>query len=228
MFEMKTTIAAGTIVLAAALATPATAGSYDGNFLVRAGITVVNPDTSADVFNAAGIIPGADASVSTEVIPSLTLTYFFNKNIAVELFCCFAKHEVEGRGVLNDVKLGDFWIFPPALTLQYHFDPVAGFKPYVGAGLQYIAFFDESPAPGLGNAQLKIDDAVGFTLQAGVDYQLGSGWYLNADVKKTWIEVDAKWSNGVRAEVDVDPWIFTAALGYRFNLFGPRHAEPLK
>jgi outer membrane protein W len=50
MFEMKTTIAAGTIVLAAAFASPATAGSYDGNFLVRAGITVVNPDASADVF----------------------------------------------------------------------------------------------------------------------------------------------------------------------------------
>jgi outer membrane protein len=170
-----------------------------------------------------------DADVSTEVIPSLTLTYFFNKNIAVELFCCFAKHEVEGKGTINNAKLGNFWIFPPALTLQYHFDPVAGFKPYVGAGLQYIAFFDEGRGDAtVGGGQLKIDDAIGFTLQAGVDYQLGSGWYLNADVKKTFIDTDAKWSTGVRAEVDVDPWIFTAAVGYRFNLFGPRHAEPLK
>ena len=34
---------------------------------------------------------------------------------------------------------------------------------------------------------MHIDDAVGFTLQAGVDMELGSGWYLNADVKKTWL-----------------------------------------
>ncbi|NJM56023.1 MAG: OmpW family protein, partial [Verrucomicrobiae bacterium] len=134
-------IVAGATVLVATV--PAAAGEYDGSFMVRAGVTVVNPDSSAEVFAGGARLAGADAEVSTEVIPSLTLSYFFNKNLAVELFCCFAKHEVEGKGTLNNAKLGDLWIFPPALTLQYHFDPVAGFKPYVGAGIQYIAFFDE-------------------------------------------------------------------------------------
>jgi outer membrane protein len=231
MFSIRTlaavTIVAGTSGLVAV--TPATAGDYNGNVMVRAGVTVVNPDSSADVFAGGTRLPGADAEISTEVIPSLTLSYFFNKNLAVELFCCFAKHEAEGKGLLNNANLGDFWIFPPALTLQYHFDPVAGFKPYVGAGLQYIAFFDEGRGDAAVNGgQLRIDDAIGFTLQAGVDYQIGSGWYVNADVKKTFIELDATWSTGVRADVDLDPWIFTAAVGYRFNLFGPRYAEPLK
>ncbi len=214
------------LALAASLAigshaTTATAGDYGGDFMIRVGGSVVNPDSSADVFAGGVTIAGADAEVSTEVIPSATLTYFFNKNFAVELFCCFAKHEVDGRGALAGFDLGDTWIFPPALTLQYHFDSMNGFKPYVGAGVQYIAFFSEGNSSSLGGAGLDIDDAFGLTLQAGVDVEIGSGWYLNADVKKTWIQADASWSGtNITADVDIDPWIFSAGIGYRFNLFG--------
>lgn len=202
---------------------PATAGSESGNFLVRVQGTVLDSDTSA---NVAGL-PGADAEVDTEVLPTLTLTYFLNKNLALELFCCFAKLEADGKGDLAGADLGDFWVFPPALTLQYHFDSFGTFKPYVGAGLQYIHFFDEGRSSLPGNPKIELDDALGFTLQAGVDISLGDGWYLNADVKKTWIETDASWSGVTTANVDIDPWIYSVGLGYRFNLedvFGPRSA----
>jgi len=208
---------------------PAAAGSESGNFLVRLQGTVVNPDSSADVFAGGAPIVGADAEVDTEVLPTLTLTYFLNKNLALELFCCFAKLEADGKGALAGQDLGDFWVFPPALTLQYHFDNFGGFKPYVGAGVQYIHFFDEGRSgttSALGGAKIDLDDAVGFTLQAGVDISLGDGWYLNADVKKTWIDTDASWEGTpVTADVDIDPWIFSLGVGYRFNLedvFGPR------
>ena len=207
-------------IAAFAVTAPANAGDYNGNFMARVGATVVHPDTDAKVFAGGALIPGADADVSTEVIPSLTLTYFFNRNLAIELFCCFANHEVDGKGALAGADLGDTWIFPPALTLQYHFDSMHGIKPYVGAGVQYINFFSEGSSPTLGGAKLSIDHALGFTLQAGVDVPIGDGWYLNADVKKTWIDADASWKGTpVTADVDLDPWIFTAGVGYRFNLF---------
>jgi len=207
------------IMLAATVgATPAFAGSQTGNFMVRLQGTVVAPDSSADVSVAGVLQPTWDAEVSTEVIPTLTLTYFLNKNLALELFCCFAKHDAEGKGGINGLDLGDFWIFPPALTLQYHFDEMGAFKPYVGAGVQYIHFFSEGDS-GLGGAQIELDDAFGFTLQAGVDVSIGGGWYLNADVKKTWLDTDASWrGTPVTASVDVDPWIYSVGLGYRFNL----------
>ena len=218
----------GSAVLAASLiVTPSVAGDYNGNFMARVGATVVHPDTEADVFvGGVGPLPGFDADVSTEVIPSLTLTYFFNRNLALELFCCFANHEIDGKGVLAGIDLGDTWIFPPALTLQYHFDSMGGMKPYVGVGVQYINFFGEGRLSGatgglavLNGSKLDIDDAFGFTLQAGVDIPVGDGWYLNADVKKTWLETDAKWAGTpVTADVDLDPWIFTVGVGYRFNL----------
>ena len=217
----------------------AIAGDYKGDFMVRAGVSVVMPDAGADVFSTGvgGLVAGADADISTEVIPSLTLTYFFNKNIAAELFCCFAKHDVEGKGAIAGADLGDTWIFPPAVTLQYHFDPMGGFKPYVGAGIQYIAFFNEGRSPFTGTT-MSIDNAFGFTLQAGVDVELGGGWYANLDVKKTWLDTEASWGDTgaplgvVTADVDVDPLIVSANIGYRFNLsdiFGRRESyAPMK
>lgn len=215
---IKSIAGAGMAVAMAFAAAPAAhAGDFNGDTMIRLGATVVLPDEEADVFAGATPLPTADADISTEVIPSLTITYFLNPNLALELFCCFSKHEIEGKGSIEGVDLGDTWIFPPALTLQYHFN-AGSMKPYVGAGVQYIAFFNESTAPGLGNSQLEIDNAFGFTLQAGVDIPVSDGWYINADVKKTWLNTDAQWSNGVNADVDVDPWLFTVGGGFRFNL----------
>jgi outer membrane protein len=241
MINRKRSIAAVLTAGLALTASPALAGGEDGNFMVRVLGTVVHPDTDATVSTGGAVLAGADADVSTEVVPALTLTYFLTKNVAVELFCCFARHEVEGEGSLSALgEIADTWIFPPALTLQYHFDRWGSFKPYVGAGLQYINFFSEGTGDNrLGATDVEIDDAVGFTLQAGVDVALGNGWYLNADVKKTWLDTEVTWHNNallagadVRADVDIDPWLFSVGLGYRFDLadlFGRRaEAAPLK
>jgi outer membrane protein len=222
-------------------ALPAAAGSDDGNFMVRVLGTVVDPDTEATVRAGGLVIPGADADVSTEVIPALTLSYFLSNNLAVELFCCFAKHEIDGAGSISNLnEIADTWIFPPALTLQYHFTGMGSWKPYVGAGVQYINFFDTGTGDNaLGATSVDIDDAWGFTLQAGIDVSLGNGWSLNADVKKTWLDTKVTWHNNaalgglnVVGDADLDPWIFSAGLGYRFNLgdiFGHRaEAAPIK
>jgi len=242
MFDTKRLL--GIAVLAAsamvAVAAPASAGSNTGNVMVRVLGTVVDPDTEAKVSAGGAVLPGASADVSTEVIPALTLSYFINQNIAVELFCCFAQHQVDGRGTIANLgEIADTWIFPPALTLQYHFDNMGAFKPYVGAGVQYIYFFDEGTGRNaLGATSVDIDDAFGFTLQAGVDISVGGGWYLNADVKKTFLNTEVTWNNNaalggadVRGDVDLDPWIFSAGLAYRFNLediFGSREQAALK
>lgn len=228
----KVMLAAAALALTAVSA-PASAGDYNGDFLVRLQGTVVAPDSSADVYAGGALIPGADADVSTEVLPTLTLTYFFNKNIAAELFCCFAKFDAEGKGLLSGTDLGSFWVFPPIVTLQYHFDSMGGFKPYVGAGVEYMAFFDEGHSD-IGGAKLHLDNAWGFALQAGFDLEVGQGWYLNADVKHVWLDTDASWEGtNITSKVDVDPWIVSVGLGYRFNLsdiFGSREASyvPMK
>jgi outer membrane protein len=220
MKKILSTLAAGLAISVLLAGDPqeAKAGDKHGDFMIRGVVTGVLPDADATVKLNGTRIPGAGAEVSDEVVPATTLTYFFNDHWAVELFCCFAKHEVEGTGVLNGVKLGDTWIFPPALTAQYHFNPDGTFKPYVGAGVQYIHFFDESSKLGPGTS-FALDDGFGFTLQGGLDIAVGEGWYINADVKKTWLGMNGRFGGtGITADVDLDPLIVSAGFGYRFNL----------
>ncbi len=103
--------------------------------------------------------------------------------------------------------------------------------------MQWIHFFNEGTgANALGATSVDFDDAFGLALQAGVDLALGDGWYLNADVKKVWLDTDVTWNNTalgtVHADVDLDPWIISAGVGYRFNiedLFAARSTPaPLK
>ena len=66
-------------------------------------------------------------------------------------------------------------------------------SPTSGAGVQWIHFFNEGSRQARTRRSVEFDDAFGFTLQAGVDSQLGGGWYLNADVKKTWLDTEVTW-----------------------------------
>lgn len=232
------------LVVGLGTAGAAMAQDSNGNFMVRLQGTGIITQDSVKSLNSSNLgdlkALGFDASVSNEFVPTATLTYFFNKNLAVELLCCFAKHDVElsGPNAALNGSVASMWIFPPALTLQYHFTGMGAFKPYVGVGAQYIHYFDEKLADNKLNAQsVNFSDSFGVILQAGVDFQIGNGWYLNADIKKSWLDTEVTWkgstvANTVTSKVDVDPLIVSAGLGYRFNLedlFGRRSAAaPLK
>jgi outer membrane protein len=230
-FIKRAALASAALVVGAAV--PAFAGDNNGNFMVRLqGTEVITQDDVKSLkINGVESAPAANARVSNEFIPTATLTYFMNKNIAVELFCCFAKVDVDGKGALAPFgKVADTWIFPPILTLQYHFDPVMGIKPYVGAGIEYIHYFNSKPGSSVAGS-VDFKDSWGFALQAGLDYQLGGGWYANLDVKKVWLDTEVTWKNplgpgtSIVSKVDIDPLIISAGVGYRFNLediFGAR------
>jgi outer membrane protein len=240
MKVIKSCALALTVALGATigLAEQSAAGDYSGNFMVKAGVTGVLPNSEFEGLSINGFQVFNDdiAEVDDSWVPSITLTYFVNKNIGIELFCCFAQHGVEAKGNLaalglND--LGETMIFPPILSLQYHFDGMRGIKPYVGAGVQFIHFFDTHSEIG---GDLDIDSAWGFSLQGGVDVELGGGWYAGADVRYTWLDSTATFTNAlggvphIETDFDLDPLLVSAHVGYRFNLFGRRTAamEPLK
>ena len=80
------------------------------------------------------LLPLVEDGFVDEVVPAATLTYFLNKNFSLELLCCFAKHDVNLKAppafAALTGNIGETWIFPPAVTLQYHFDGLGPFKPY--------------------------------------------------------------------------------------------------
>ena len=91
-------------------------------------------------------VPGSDLSTSDTIVPELDITYFFTPNIAAELILGVTRNKVTGTGApaTAGLDVGKAWLLPPTLTLQYHFTDFGAFKPYVGAGVNYTVFFDQS------------------------------------------------------------------------------------
>ncbi|WP_084398101.1 OmpW/AlkL family protein [Henriciella aquimarina] len=232
---MKRVLMAGLMGLSA-LAGAAHAQEGDNPWMVRVRAIGVLPDEGADLSVGGSGLPGT-VDISDQYVPELDITYFFTKHIAAELILGVTPHDVKATnvtvpGVLDDatVDLGDVWLLPPTLTLQYHFDTGSSFKPYVGAGVNATFFFDEDAGDVADG--IDYDPSVGFALQAGADYDLDGvpgGWALNVDVKKVWIEPDVKVDLTsalgpsldaeqvmVNADVDINPVIVGVGLGYKF------------
>lgn len=168
---------------------------------------------------ALGVVPQEDSTmniadsvkVDNSVVPEIDFTYFFTPNVSAELIAAITPHDVTTKG---GVDAGNSWLLPPTLTLQYHFTQFESVKPYVGAGVNYTHFFNEDA--GALNA-VEYDDSFGVALQAGVDIPVQGNWYANIDVKKVFIDTTATFSpSGVRADVDIDPWLIGVGVGYKF------------
>jgi outer membrane protein len=92
--------------------------------------------------------------------------------------------------------------------------PDAEVRPYAGAGLGYVIYYNEDP--GQVN-DISYENGISYALQAGVDIALDDHWAVNADIKKLYHNTDVSINGGaITADVDLDPWIFGVGLGYRF------------
>lgn len=196
-------------------ATAAHAADMNGDWLskdrfqVRARMIDILADGNGVV---SGTTLGTD--VNNAVVPEIDLTYFLTKNVSAELIAATAQHKVKAGGL----DLGDTWILPPTLTLQYHFMPDEKFNPYVGAGLNYSMFYGEDSGTGFNNLDVK--GGLGYAVQAGFDYWLNDHWGLNVDAKYVKLNVDVNVNQGTTAlhanGVDLDPLIIGAGVSYRF------------
>ena len=179
----------------------------DSPWMVRARALLVAPDEHASVSI------GGDVLIDNSVVPEVDVTYFFTKNIAAELIAAVTPHDVSHS---FGVDLGNAWLLPPTLTLQYHFDPDGtAMQPYVGVGLNYTTFFGVDEPAGL---NISYDDSWGLALQAGVNIPFGDGWSANIDVKYIDINTDVTITGGVNAtaDVDINPIVAGMGVGYRY------------
>lgn len=178
----------------------------DKNWMVRGRLLAVVPDEDASL-NIGGTV-----DIDNSVVPELDFTYFFTKNWAAELVLGVTPHDAVATTGPTD--LGSVWLLPPTLTLQYHFYMDNGWKPYLGAGVNYTHFFGVDKAAGI--TSIDYDDSFGAALQAGIDVPIQGDWYFNLDVKKIWINTDVRVNGAVTADVEIDPWLFGIGVAYRF------------
>jgi outer membrane protein len=207
---------------AMAFAAPVTAFAQDGGLSTDAGtielrlraLAVDPEDNSSSVTVVGGHV---DASVSG--VPELDLSYFLTRNIAVEGIAAVTSHTVKANGTAaGNLTVGDVWLLPPTVTLQYHFGDGGSIDPYVGGGINYTFFFGQSHRPPF--TSVTYDDNVGGALQAGIDLSLGGGWVANLDVKQIFLSTTAHTYVGtlpIAAKVDLDPLLAGIGIGYRWG-----------
>lgn len=156
----------------------------------------------------------AGLAVDDKTIPEVDISYFFNKNVAAELVLTIPQKQ---HVYSNGSDLGTFKHLPPTVTVQYHFTGLNGYKPYVGAGVNFTKISDEKISA-LGGVSLS-ENSLGGALQMGVDIPLTKQVSFNFDVKKVYIQSHVYSGGAARTDAGVlklDPVLVGVGVGYRF------------
>lgn len=207
--------AAGAADLPAFASAPVPLPATWSPWLVRLRVLGILPDPGAKLTAGGAPLAGAGVSITDSAVPELDISYFLTRNISAELILGVTRHSIQGTGSLAGARIGSTWILPPTVTLQYHFDGLGAFRPYVGAGVTYSAFFGEKERGAF--TSFRLTSGFAPALQAGLDYMLDEHWGLNVDVKKLFLDTKVKLNAGaVRGRVDIDPWIVGAGIAYKF------------
>lgn len=201
-----------------------------GDIILRAGIAEVSPDASSSELNLNdSAINGSSANVHNDTQLGLTGVYMLNSRWGVELLASTPfEHNITadtGALALGRINAGSGKHLPPTLSIQYFpAEANSQFQPYVGAGINYTLFFSENISPELesvlGAGTLKLDNSLGLSLQAGLDYQISdqllvnfSVWYMDIDTDATFNFVSG---DRLTTDVSIDPTTYMLSLGYKF------------
>ncbi len=186
-----------------------------GDWFGRIGASMVDPDSSSGTVPG---FPGSGVEVDDDTQLSFTVGYMMTDNIGLEVLGALPfTHEIRGTGSIAGLgEIAETKHLPPVLSLQYHFMPQAAVRPYVGAGVNYTYFFDEETKGALAGTSIDLDDSWGLAGQVGVDIDIPNNWFVNLDGRYIDIDTEATLGGIGTVDVQIDPWVFTVALGRRF------------
>ena len=218
-------ILASLLIGTAVLAAPAAAQEAKGSVQVKVLGTAVLPDgkiTDVKTDNF-GLPADTQTEANDNYVPTLAIEYFLNDNFSVETICCMTQHDVDAVSGLPGAELvSNAKLIPATITGKAHVD-LGAVKPYVGAGVTYFWWVDVDPGAAVASAITKTDlsDEFGFVLQGGVDVPINDkGLGLTLDAKKYFVGTTASWYAGntlmIETEHDLDPWVLSAGVSYRF------------
>lgn len=196
---MKTKALALSIALCSSLPFSASTWADDGSWMVRVRALDVSPNASS---SPSGL--DADPNATMEV----DITKFLTPNIAAELILATTTHTVTA----GTSSLGSASLLPPTLTVQYHFMPSAQVRPYVGAGINYTFFYQQSGDL----APFDLKNSFGLAGQAGLDYMLGKNAFINLDLKYIQLKTEVISGGAKLYDLTLNPWLIGMGAGYRF------------
>ena len=199
---MKKQLLCAAVAVTGLMTSNAFAQAAEGPWMVR--VRAVHLDSANKDSTGLGL------SVNNKTIPELDISYFLSPNMAVELILTVPQKHTLSSSALGG-PIGTLKHLPPTLLAQYHFTGNSGFKPYVGAGINYTRFSSVNLPAGV-----DIDrNSYGAALQVGVDMPLSGNMYLNFDVKKVYISTDVTVAGADVGSFKVNPLLVGVGLGWR-------------
>ncbi len=219
-------------VLSAIAVTSTAHGQQEGDWKFRLGVISIDPEVSTSPvttltsgqLNASGIGFDSDSQVN------IGITYMLANNFALEAnISAPFEHKLSITGLdqygLNTSNLGEVKQISPGLSGLYYFgSSTSKIRPYIGAGFNYTKFFDDSLSTQaraeLGAEGLELDEHFGFTARAGVDFELGNGWYINASMWRMNIDTNASFNSSfgpISTYTEMDPWVYQLSIGHDFS-----------
>ncbi|MFS4582700.1 OmpW/AlkL family protein [Phaeobacter sp. C3_T13_0] len=200
MIRMVSALALGAAL--AALTSPTLAQPYShsrGDWTLGIGIANVNPKSDN------GTLADAAAIIDDNTALTFTAEYFIRDNIGIELLAASPfEHDIS----LNGAYTATTKHLPPTLSVNYHFPTQTRFKPFVGVGINYTTFFEESSPAGV----ISLDDSVGLALNLGADWQISDRGALRVNVRYMDIETDVTLNGTTIGTAEIDP--VTVGFGY--------------
>lgn len=192
------------IALALSVAVCTAQAQESPQWLLRAGVHPLQPKPR----NHPQLHVGDGAAIT------FAATYMATRNWGLEVFTALpVTHDV----TLRDMgKVAGVKQLPSTASLQYHFfDPNGRIHGYVGAGLNYTTFMDESTTGALTGTDLRLDASLGPAAQVGLDFDLGRAWFVSIDAR--WFDIDTPARlNGARlGTLEIDPYAVGMSIGRR-------------
>lgn len=196
----------GMLLLGGALAVAAAPvlAQSQGDWTIGVGVGNVNPKSDN------GTLANTDVKIGDGTALIFTAEYFVRDNLGIELLAATPfKHDISLAGV---GEIGDTRHLPPTLSLNYHFPTQSAWKPFVGLGVNYTDFFEESSSLG----KLELDSSVGASVQVGLDYQISDRGAVRLNVRWFDIDTDATLDGADIGTANIDPILIGVSYVHRF------------
>lgn len=223
---MKTSVKFLLIPVAMACAVAAHAQTA-GTWMVRGGATTITPNVSSGDLTAPSLA-GTKSSVGNSTRVSGGITYMLDNNISIDVPVAVPfKHDISGDGAIAGVgKIADVKALPATVLAQWRFmESTSAFRPYVGVGITYAAFFGARSTSTLtaisggtpsNPTTLSIDSKWAATAQLGAAFAIDKNWFVDANYTYTPLSTRNTLSTGQTLDIKLDPSSFSLAVGYKF------------
>lgn len=198
-----------------------------GTWMVRAGGTTITPNVSSGDLSAPSYV-GTKASVGSSSRFSGGITYMVDGNFSLDIPLAVPfQHDISGDGAIAGVgKIADVKALPATLLAQWRFmEPNSVFRPYVGLGITYAAFYAARSTSTLtaisggtpsNPTTLTIDSKWAGTVQLGATVAIDKSWFVDASYTYTPLSTTTKLSTGQTQDIKLDPSSVSLSIGYKF------------